>query len=146
MAQWTLWGAGQLATSWFSRSAEIPQNFYLALVLEAEPDAFMTAQELDEPLAEDGYARVEIPNDTANWASNLSAVITNVGELRFPTATIDWGTANFWALCSAPEGGYMYLFGEFVEPLYVAAADQVVIDPGLVQLEFSDIYEELAHE
>lgn len=145
MAQWTLWGAHQLATMLFSRQASPPQEFYLALIAETEPDPFITGVELDEPF-EGGYQRLLLPNDTTIWGSNLDSIITNMVELRFAAATEDWGTVNFWALCSAPTAGFVYLFGEFVDPLYVSINDEVVIDPGLVQLEFSDIYQELAHE
>lgn len=145
MAQWTLWGAHQLAASWFSRSAIPPQEYYLALIADTEPDSFITGAELDEPF-EGGYQRLLVPNETEVWGSNMDAIMTNLTELRFAPATTDWGTITFWALCSAPTEGYVYMYGEFVDPLYVSLDDEVVISPGLVQLEFSDVYQELAHE
>lgn len=146
MTQWTLWGAHQLATSWFSKTAEVPGEYYLALMVETEPDPFVTGLELDEPVEDSGYARLWLPNDSSVWGTNQEAVITTSSELRFPEATTDWGSITYWALCSAPTGGYVYLYGEFVEAQQVFTGDEVVIDPQLMQMEFSEVYGELSVE
>ena len=145
MAQWTLWGATQLANTMISRTSTPPEEYYLALIIEAEPDSFISGMELDEPF-EAGYERLLIPNDTENWFSDQESVWSNALELRFNEAVEDWGQISFWALCSSPTEGYVYMFGELADEVYVAAGDQFVVSPNLLVLEFSDIFEEMSHE
>jgi hypothetical protein len=148
MTQMTLWGAHQVALSWFSREVEVPQEFYFALVhAETEPDPFMSGIELDEPLAEHGYARVRVDNTVDTWGSSLETVINNLTEIRFPVVTTeDWGPIGYWALCSSDVEGYVYLWGVFTTELFPEVGDEVVIDPETIQLEFSSVYQEVGDE
>jgi hypothetical protein len=145
MAQWTLWGCHQLASAMFTKTGELPEEWYVALILDTQPDPFVAGQELDEPF-ESGYARVAVPNTSEFWGSTLEAVYHNLAEVRFGTATEDWGTINFWALCNAATEGFVYLWGEFEEELFISAGDTPVIPAELLQLEFTEVYQEMAHE
>ena len=33
-------------------------------------------------------------------------------DVSFITATEDWGIVRYWALCNAPDGGYLYAVGD----------------------------------
>ena len=146
MAQVTLCGADEFARILFSQAALSPNEYYLALVSTGNtPDAFVTGMDIVEPEAA-SYVRVLIPNDQTNWQSSLPAVYSNALEVRFPTATESWGGITYWALCSAATEGYVYLWGEFVNQFAVGEGDTVIIDAESLQLEFTDIYEEISVE
>jgi hypothetical protein len=126
----TIWGAGQLLTTYFTQATEPPPSFWLALVRTIPPTPYMSGSELDEPDSDD-YARIEIPNDLANWANDAQPQeIYNVLSAQYVTATQDWGQIGFWALCNAQVDGYNFLVGDLENPVLVAAGDQVEISEG----------------
>jgi hypothetical protein len=90
----------------------------------------MSGAEIDEPAAAD-YARVQIENDTFNWA-NASAPqqISNLLTASFATAITDWGECRYWALCNAPVDGFNYLVGELETPLLVQTGDTIQVAEG----------------
>lgn len=126
----TLWGAGELINSFFGKSAEAPPAFYLALILETPPSPYVSGSELDEPEV-GSYARVEIPNEISTWTNNgqLQVVSTDI-VITFITATADWGRIRYWALCSAPSGGYVYMCGNMEQPFRVNSGDQAQVPAG----------------
>ena len=90
----------------------------------------MSGAEIDEPDVTD-YARVEIENDSYNWA-NASSPQRSRTQLAamFLTAVTDWGECRYWALCNAPVDGYNYFVGDLEEPLLVEAGDTVQVAEG----------------
>jgi len=129
----TIWGAGELLTAFFGngdQGREAPGSFYLALVRLVAPTPYMSGAEIDEPAAAD-YARVEIENDTYNWANaSTPQQISNLLTATFATAVTDWGECRYWALCNAQVDGFNYLVGELEIPLLVEAGDTVEVAEG----------------
>lgn len=128
--QLTIWGAGQLLTSYFVGTAEQPENFYLALIAAIPPSPYMDGSELDEPTAED-YARIAIPNDSLNWANDAAPQeIYNLLPAQYVTAVSDWGLIGYWALTNAPVDGNNFIVGNLENPVLIEAGDQAVIPEG----------------
>lgn len=129
----TIWGAGEVLTTFFGNGdggRDAPGSFWLALVRLTAPTPYMSGAEIDEPDAAD-YARVEIPNDTFNWANaSTPQQVSNLLLASFATATSDWGECRYWALCNAEVGGFNYLVGELEVPLLVESGDQVQVAEG----------------
>lgn len=119
----TVWGAGQLLTTYFSRTTTPPPAFYLALIKAIPPTPYMSGAELDEPDATD-YQRVIIDNDLANWSnSSQPNEIFNVRTISFITATSTWGQIKYWALCNAAVDGYNMFIGNLENPVQIQAGD-----------------------
>jgi len=136
----TMWGAGQVLTNYFAMTTQPPTSFYLALVCQIAPTPYMDGSELDEPTADD-YARIEVPNDLANWANDSQPqLVYNTLSVQFPTAASDWGQCNFWALCNAVVDGYPLLVGDLEVPIMVATGDQVVLDPGDLSVQLGPFF------
>jgi len=126
----TIWGAGQLLTSYFSATTTPPPAFYLALIRTVAPTPYLSGAELDEPDTPD-YARVLIENDLAHWTnSSQPQTIFNVVPTQFITATTDWGQIGYWALCNASVDGYNLIIGNLANPVVIGAGDQAAVDPG----------------
>lgn len=139
--QLTLWGAGELLRSFFGRTAEPPPSFYLALVRTIAPTPYISGLELDEPPAESGYARVELPNDVSTWSSaGQLHVVSNDKDATFITATSDWGRIGYWALVNADEGGYVYFVGEMEETKTVLAGDQAMVPTDELVVELGPFF------
>lgn len=126
----TIWGAGQLLTSYFSKTATPPPTFYLALIRTIAPTPYVSGAELDEPANTD-YARVLIENDLAHWGnSSQPQILNNKMPAQFVTATSDWGQIRYWALCNASVDGYNFAIGDLTNPVVVHAGDQPVFAAG----------------
>src|SRR5262245_61407319 len=114
----TLWGASQILRSYFSKAAEPPPSFWLALVKDIAPSPYMSAEEINEPDPAAGYARVEIPNTVDAWDdldTGQLQVVSNRSAVQFLSATADWGQIDYWALCDSEVGGNMIFVGD-LEP------------------------------
>jgi hypothetical protein len=136
----TVWGASQLLTSYFTKLNEPPPSFYLALVRNIAPTPYMDGSELDEPDSVD-YARIEIPNDTLNWANDSAPQeVYNLLPQQFITATTDWGQINYWALCNALVDGYNFVVGDLENPVLIHAGDQAVFSEGDLSLSLGPFF------
>ena len=126
----TVWGAGQLLTSYFGKTVTPPPTLYVALVRTIAPTPYISGGELDEPDNTD-YARAPIDNDLAHW-SNISQPqeIANVMPVQFITASSDWGQVQYWALCNADKGGYNVIVGELENPVLISSGDQPRFETG----------------
>jgi hypothetical protein len=120
------------------RNAVAPApTYYVALVAQLPPGFTIGGEELDEPdFAE--YARAEIVNDSASWEITDN-VMSNTGEVTFPTAGAEWGQVSYWAICDQPQslGGSVLWCGQFSEPLWVEDGQQVYLNPGELGLPIS---------
>ena len=138
--QLTVWGAGQLLTSYFVQSAEPVENFYLALILAIPPSPYMDGSELDEPQVDD-YARIAIPNDALNWVNDAQPQeIYNVLPAQFITAVTDWGQIGYWALTNAPTDGFNFIVGNLENPVLIEAGDQAVISEGDLSISLGPFF------
>lgn len=79
---------------------------------------------ITEPAGADGYARVEVDNDTDTWQDAATAaegayegkgVKKNAIDIEFPEATGDWGTVTHFFIADEDTGNIMG-YGE----LYIA--------------------------
>lgn len=136
----SVFGAQALLTSFFSQVVEPPPSLYLALIPEVAPTPYLAGDELEEVIGM-GYARAEIPNDIASW-SNASQpfVVANGIDVPFMAATGDWGQIRYWALCNAPDAGYVYATGEIEQPLTISNGDQVVIAEGALSISLGPFF------
>lgn len=132
----TLWGAGQIVKAMFSRSAEPPPNFYVALIRTIAPNPYMSGAEIDEPSADDGYQRVEVPNDLSMWVEGSSASVMQVNDdVLFLPASNDWGSIGWWALCDSDVEGNVYAIGDFTNPQIIDTGDQLKIGADTLVIE-----------
>jgi hypothetical protein len=138
--QLTVWGAGQLLTSYFTATAEPVDNFYLALIMAIPPSPYMDGSELDEPLVVD-YARIAIPNDALNWANDAQPQeLYNILPAQFVTASSDWGLIGYWALTNAPTDGFNFIVGNLENPVLIEAGDQAVISEGDLSISLGPFF------
>ena len=136
----TIWGASQLLTSYFVKSAIPPPSFYLALVRTITPTPYMSGSELDEPDNPE-YARVQIDNTSVYWANTSSPQeIVNAEDVQFSTAVSDWGQIRYWALCDAVVDGNNFLVGELETPVQIMTGDQAVFHEGDLSVELGPFY------
>jgi hypothetical protein len=113
----------------------VVERYYLALVVQGNaPGITIGGGELVEP-GDDSYARAEIINDSGNWQV-MHGTITNATPVAFPLAVSDWGYISYWALTDAPEGGRVFLVGDFPETIFVGEEDQVVLPAGAISFGF----------
>lgn len=138
----TLWGAGEILRSVFSQATTPPPYFYLALITDVAPNPYISGDELNEP-AGISYARAALPNDLSTWGDQNTGqlhMIYNLVDVSFATATEDWGTVGYWALCDSDQSGNVYFTGDFETPNYIAAGDQVVVPSSLLAIEFGPFF------
>lgn len=57
------------------------------------------------------YARVAVTNNGTNWSAAALRVKTNATVIKFPTATLSWGTIKGWGTYDAPSGGNLLYYG-----------------------------------
>lgn len=136
----TVRGAGEILRCFFGQSTTPPAAFYLALIREIPPNAFISGDELDEPVAAD-YARAEISNDTVNWnapfMNSQLQVVSNQLDIEFGEAEEDWGSIGYWALTNAATGGYVYFYGQLESYQNIQEGDQAVVASDELVIEFS---------
>lgn len=138
----TIWGANQLLLAYFTKTTDIPTNFYLALIREIAPTPYVSGSELDEPDNAE-YARVAIPNIPFNWSNASSPQeVANTEDVEFPTAVTDWGDIRYWALCNASVDGFNFLIGDLETPVQIMAGDSAVFKEGDLSVELGPFYME----
>lgn len=122
----------QILLATFGKNVTIPGTWYLALC-KATPTAASTGSTISEPLAADygGYARVAIPNDTADWDQTTGGI--NLKQIVFPTSTGGASspvTLPAACLCDALTGGNMWFFGAFSANLIIASGQAPLFNAG----------------
>lgn len=98
---------------------------YLALS-SIEPDESDTADDLDEP-NDPAYERQPVMMSDSYWATAYSGVCTFSNEITFDTATEDWETMYYWALCTDAASGEIVLWGSFDAGYQVTVDNRAVI-------------------
>lgn len=138
----TLWGAGEILRSFFGKSSQPPEIFYLALIKDRAPTPYSSGSELFEPDPGAGYARVAIQNTAPMWVSDSGQlhIVTNEEELTFITAVADWGQISYWAICNADVGGQVYFVGSMEESLYVLNGDRAIVGAGELTVELGPFF------
>lgn len=80
-----------------------------------------------------GYARVEISNDTTTWGSDTTnGVRTNAISVTFPTATGAWGSTSVdqVAILDASSAGNILFWADLNVPKVVTSGDSLKFDSG----------------
>jgi hypothetical protein len=135
----TIWGAQQILGSFFGKSYVAPDNFYLALIKNVEPNAYVSGAELDEP--REGYERIAIPNNGLWWGDNGQLhVISTEQDVTFATATAQWGVIRYWALCNAPVDGMAYACGDLPGNSLVGIGDIASVAAGDLAITLGPFY------
>ena len=126
----TLWGAGQMLNAHFGKSADIPANYYLAMIRKIPPTPYVSGAELDEPEGL-GYTRAVIPNNLTYW-SNAGQIQVSVlnSDVVYAPATGDWGDLKYWALCNAEVEGYVYFIGSLESQIRINNTDSLIVGAG----------------
>lgn len=131
------YGAGAWLASLFGVTGPIT-DYWLALCSD-EPSSDMDGDVLgDLEPAGGGYARVRYGTGPALWAAD-SNFLTNLVDVDFGVPTDDWGDVSHFALCTDPTGGDLYAWGEFLNPQYVEAANQMLIPAGALVLALTTL-------
>lgn len=141
MSGLALWGANEISQMIFGQRSPVPPSYYLALIRTNQPNAFSDGTGLDEPPTDTtGYARIELVNDPTIWDTDGYYLVRNVIDLTFLEATADWGRINYWALCNAVEGGFVYFTGRLPQSEVVSSGDIVHIPAGSLQISLGPIF------
>ena len=113
----------------FSASEWPVSDYYVALIVGAQPGVAIIGEELEEPEAAD-YTRARIENVSANWVTE-NGVVTNAIQVSFPVPSTEWGIVKHWALCDAAQGGRVLFAGD-VEQFTVVIGEQVFFPIGVL--------------
>ena len=63
-------------------------------------------------------------NDLDNWTTAAAGSKNNAVDFQFPTATANWGTAQYWTVCeSAVAGGRALYWGEMATAKFIGSGD-----------------------
>lgn len=110
-----------------------PAGYWVALATD-EPGTSANGDTLAdlEPQASD-YNRIWVPSDATHWGTN-GLYLTNGATIDFGIAQADWGTPNYYALCTAATSGDVYAYGELANPQDVHADDSVALPAGGIVL------------
>ena len=127
--QITNYGSELFLKAILGRSFNVPQVFYIAMVLSAEPTIMSSGSSLDEPTGP-SYERAIFQNSTDRWIISGTESISNSTAIEFPIANEDWGTAKFFAICDAQTGGNIIAFGDLATPQEILESSQLIIAIG----------------
>ncbi len=93
----------------FGRAASTaPATYYVGLSTTTPTN---TGGNVTEPVG-NGYARVAVPNDAANWPAAVNRAKSNGAAVTFPTATASWGTITHFVLYDAATAGVFRAWGD----------------------------------
>ena len=138
----TDWGAAQWLAALFGVVSPI-SGYYVALATDQPGvDADGTILADLEP-TDSAYNRVAYPAGSSYWGVN-GQYIANIVDIDFGGAVIDWGSLTHYVLCDSSSGGEIYAFGEFLNPSYVGAGDQVLVPGGGIVLALSSLQDSIA--
>ena len=97
---------GAMLQQWLGAASGfvVPANVYVGLYSAAPSDAGGGTE-----LTGSGYARVAVPNNSANWVES-SGKIQNANQIVYAAATANWLAAVAVGLFDALTGGNMLFF------------------------------------
>lgn len=121
----------------FSSGEKVAENYYVALILDAEPGLTSDGDDIDEPY-DTSYARAEMPNSSGSWVV-MHGTVTSATPCSFPMAASDWGIIRYWAICDSLESGKVLWVGQFANPFFVGGGDVLELPTGSISVGF-DMY------
>lgn len=105
----------------------LPTGIYVGLTNATPSDASPTTGELSG----DGYARVNVVQNTTNWSTvGVDGIVTNNVSIEFPEATADWTTASGVVICDALTGGNCFMKGSISTPRTALSGDVIRFKSG----------------
>lgn len=122
----------------FSKVKELtaPEFVYIGLCTndpEADGGTF-------NELSGGGYTRVMISQRGENYPDVIGSAsgraVTNVKQVNWAKATLNWEEANGFGLFSAPTGGTPFFYGKLEEPVTCEAGAVALFDPQTLKIEF----------
>lgn len=118
----------------FGAEERAVESYYVALVSETSPGITSDGDDLEEP-GDDSYTRAVLANQDGNWEISHSCIINTV-EVSFPIAVSDWGQIRYWAITDSYESGRVFWVGEFANPFFIGADDQLILPPASISIGF----------
>ena len=110
-------------------------TYFIALGRDKPPSRHMNGDEFDEPITPD-YSRAAYANYSGSWTPREGQT-SNMFDITFPQATVEWGTIKHWAIATEPTGGKLLWAGSFLTPITVKVADQVRLSAYTLTLKTS---------
>jgi hypothetical protein len=89
------------------------------------------ASTIHEPVG-NGYARVPITNNKANWSTSTTGVLYNMTTVTFPVSTAPWGYIDYIAIFNSGVGGNMLAYGSGTNPQNIYAGNMPVFNSGSI--------------
>lgn len=106
-----------------------PASYFIALYSAAPTDAGGGTE-----LAGNGYARVEVVNNAANFPAAAARAKSNGTAITFPVATGAWATAVAFGMHSAAVGDTLVAWGNLTVPVTVAKGEIKIFAVGDLDL------------
>jgi hypothetical protein len=98
----------------------LPATVYIGL-MTAAPNPNGTG--VVEPIG-NGYTRMAVANNPANWPAASARTKTHTNDITFPTATgAGWGTCTHVGIFDALSGGNLRLYDALAIPRLISATD-----------------------
>lgn len=104
-----------------------PANVFVALSTTTPTDA---GGNFTEPSSGNGYARVQVANNSTNWPAASSGSKSNGTTISFPQATGSWGTVTYFGVFDQLTGGNCLMTGQLTTSKSVGALDTVQFSAG----------------
>jgi hypothetical protein len=104
-------------------------NVHLALFTSAPSESGGGVE-----VAGNGYARVQVANNSTNWPAAAGGVKINGAAFTFPVATGNWGTITHWAIMSAATGGSILFFGPLTSSKAISTSDSLSFGVGQISI------------
>lgn len=95
----------------------------------------LTRDGVGTELSGDGYAYVEIDNDTTNFPLSDDGAKANAVQFDFPTATADWDAISSVGIFDTD--GNLYFYQNYSSPKYVLESQIWTYSPGEITFDFS---------
>jgi hypothetical protein len=102
-----------------------PNSYFVGLATGVSESGTVTGE---HTIGSDGYARVEVVNNTTNWpnASGANPTIKSNGlAITFPVASGDWGELTHFFLSDAATGGNIIAWGTLTVMKHPTSGDTI---------------------
>lgn len=117
-------------------NAEPVTDWFLALLIEIPyPSVEGSVLFTDFEVQDDAYARQYVMN--SNFSESSGGIVSTIVPFYWPAAVADWEPVVGFALLDDPEGGNIYVFGEFPDQLVVEEGQQLYIPEGMISIGIS---------
>ena len=132
--------ANQILNYTLAKTATLnaPSAVYIGLCTN-DPEA--TGGTFNE-LSGGGYTRILIAQRGQDYPDVIGTAagraITNVKQVNWAKATLDWAEANGFGYFSTPTGGTPFFYGKLEEPVTCVAGAVALFDPQTLRIEFPE--------